>query len=256
MACLLLCIGTVLLCTVQDAFTSPPAAPRALRFIHFPSPPYNVGTYGANCTGIAPALCKEIFAALGTPIEYSLYPMDMLRGLLQRDEADGMCILQKTPEREALLAFSEPLFDFNVRLYHTASSPSALAGMSLDLVRNQTVGVLQQYAYADATVRTLTRNANRLVAFPTTEILLRTLAAGGIHCAISSEAMADSTLANEPALQRLIHKSPHLVAKHTAYLAISRNSTAVSLLPRINAIIRQLQQNGTMDALLQQSPST
>lgn len=232
------------------------AARRAqLRFVHLPTPPLNVGTFGDEARGVAPDICREVLGRLAQPYTYTLLPPDLLLQQLRSGEADGICVLRKSNDRETLLLFSEPLYTSREYVYFNPVRTPDFTWSSLAKGACLVVGLVENFTYDGALLEALAASQARLVRFASTAVLLRSLAAGTVDAAITVKTLAEGILSREPSLLPLVRAWPEPVACSETYIAISRQSPAVELLPQINAAIRELQHNGTMREILQQLPA-
>ena len=121
---------------------------RTIKLVADPYPPYQ---FKENhlIKGIDYEIIRSSFSEHNIKITVELLPWDMCMNSIRRKEADGIFQIVRTPEREALVLFSDPLrtaSTFFLRRADTDITIQSDAGLQSQL-KDALVGVLSGYSY-------------------------------------------------------------------------------------------------------------
>jgi len=223
-------------------------ADRVVTFPGDPWPPYVEGVLGEDASsGIAVGVVNEIFSHIkNVHARFPLIPWNRALGEVKAGSQDGIAMLLKTPEREAFMVYSVPMIVSSSLVWSTADN-----AFEWDIVKDfhgLRVGIIDGYSYGDELDADFKSGKVVAVKLPTVERMFAMLANNRIDLALASEAVGTALAKKFP--QAGIRAAKRATDSETFYLAISKKSPAIGLIPQINQIILQLQATGVIDRII------
>jgi len=220
-----------------------------------PWPPYSIGETGKEPTGgYFIEVAKEVFNRVGTPAEIMLYPWKRCLQYMQDGEKDVLLGVTKTAEREQFMAYTDAVVvDRVVFFYNKEKFPEGFSWNSFEELKekNLRIGVTAGYNYGEEFSKAEkelglktdpaegeTKNFEKLI-LGRTDIFICYEISGKFWVNENAELKEKIGMAEKPVLAEL-----------PFYLAISKKSAAVDLIPKINESIAAMNTDGTMAKLL------
>ena len=230
-------------------------AKQTVSLVGDPWPPYVNGELGDYAeSGIAVDIVNRVFAQIEeAEARFPLIPWKRALLEVEHGQSDGIAILLKTSERERYMAYSVPLVTGYQLVWSIADDggqPFEWAQIS-DL-HGKRLGVVEGYSYGEAMDAAFASGAITAVRGPTQEHLFTMLAAGRVDLVMANDAVGY-------ALVRKLDDSRIKPAKKPTnaevfHLGLSKKSPAVELLPKINAAITRLHDEGVIERLVRGEP--
>ena len=222
-----------------------------VRLFEDPYPPFTEGEIGKDAQGgLVVEIIREIFHRMDVPVSLELAPWKRVLKLAETGRADGVMLVMHSQERESYLALTESLFDECETL---AFHKDRLAGFTWrtfsDLIPYR-IGLVDGYAYNHALTEAVKELGLNVEYSSSTLANMRKLLAGRVDLIVESELVLKQHLAKYPDLRQNLVLADQRVFCFPMYMALSRKSPAMALLPRINRTIRAMKDDGTMDAIL------
>ena len=241
-------LWTVLILFVVSGVNHVGAEERIVTFVGDPWPPYVEGVLGNDAvSGIAVKIVHKIFSQIDdTSARFPLIPWQRALQEVEQGYHDGIAILLKTPEREAYMRFSVP-FIVGSNLVWSAGNGSGevFEWDQIEDFYNKRVGIIQGYSYGETFEQAFESGAISTVKTPTVEHMFAMLANGRIDIALANNAVGAALVSKFPEAGIAAASKP--TESDIFYLAISKKSSAVELIPKINQIIMALQSDGFID---------
>ena len=216
---------------------------------------FRIGVYGnsipssylgedGNCRGVEIDVAQEIAESLGMDLEVQVLGAVMLDGeyvkmALDSGEIDCFAGFSHTPERESLMAFSDPYMTADLavlvnREAQAASSPEDLSGLTAIAVqRDSDAHVYCTYTYSST------------VAYDKLADAVSALEKNEVDCVLTSEATARKLAADNERLQAL--EEP-LETGEPSCFCVQRDNQ--ELLDQINEVIGSLEEQGKIDEFI------
>ena len=226
-------------------------ADQVVTFVGDPWPPYVEGVLGEDAkSGVAVEIVNEIFSRIGNAsARFPLIPWN--RALLEVEEGsqDGIGMLLKTPEREQYMVYSEPML-VGLNLVWSASEQGerTFEWDVIDDFHGLRVGVIDGYSYGEEVDREIEEGRIAVIKLQTVEQMFTMLANDRIDLAMATDAVGMVLAKKYPEAGIKPAKRP--TDSDTYYMAISKKSPAVTLIPEINRIIKQLQSMGIIESIV------
>lgn len=197
-------------------------------------PPYLV--YGeAGPTGLAVSLAADLFPEIG--LRLVLRDMPFARALQEARSGgvEGLLLASRLPEREAYLAFTPPVFceyrDLFVRRGEEFDWRQTIAGKTIGVGQGLNYGPMFQ-SWIDARLITPVPLSNM-------SQLLEVLARGRFDAALISRSEADTLLALQPDLERLVLPlAPHITVAPLSF-AFARAHDGAARAEKLTALLRR-----------------
>lgn len=204
--------------------------------------------------GVGSRICQEAFALEDIDVEYEYLPWK--RGLESAElgQFAGSLGWRKTPEREELFYFSDPLLTVDSVIFHRKGQH--FNWETLDDIGGMTVGATLGYTYIDMLKPYIERNGGKLDIAPTDEINLHKLAAGRIDVFPCAKAVGYYILRAKtlPGTGDLIKHHPKPILEGEIYVVISKkHPRGKELIDRLNRGLKKLKESGLYNKYLLES---
>ena len=226
-------------------------AERRITMVSDPWPPYVYGELGGTASsGIAVELAQEIFSRLGG-IDLHLLIIPWKRALLEveRGYYDGIPMLLKTAEREEYLVYSIPmLVGRNLAWSLESDSGEYFEWQGLGDFSGRRVGIIQDYSYGQSFDQEIADGTLRVITVPSVSHLFDMLVNGRLDVALANDAVGMAMAKKYPESRIRAAKRP--TDTDIFFLALSKKSAYADLMPEINKIIRELQDEGYIERLV------
>lgn len=232
-------------------FSQASADERVVTFVGDPWPPYVEGELGNDAeSGIAVKIVHEIFSRIdNNSARFPLIPWQRALQEVEQGYHDGIALLLKTPEREAYMTYSVP-FIVGSNLVWSAgnSNGEVFEWEEIDDFYNRRIGIIQGYSYGETLEQAFNAGLISAVKTPTVEHMFAMLANGRIDLALANDAVGAALAKKYPDAGIAAASKP--TESDVFFLAISKKSSAVTLIPEINLIIKDLQADGFIDSVI------
>ena len=243
--------GLALIVSIGLIASHAAADERVVTFAGDPWPPYVEGKLGQDAdSGIAVKIVHEIFARIdNTRARFPLIPWRRALQEVEKGYHDGIALLLKTPEREVYMTYSVP-FIVGANLVWSANGADEEI-FEWDQIKDfygKRVGIIQDYSYGATLEQAFKSKAITTIVAPTVEHLFAMLANNRIDLALANDAVGAALARKYPAAGIAPASKP--TESDIFYLAISKKSLAVALIPKINQIIMALQSEGFIDRMI------
>ncbi|MBH9552351.1 substrate-binding periplasmic protein [Inhella gelatinilytica] len=211
-------------------------------------PPFTRERGGLAQTGLSLALIREIGRRAGFAARLELFPMKRLLLELQQGRHDGVTVISRNPEREALLAFSEPLFQKLGYVYFRAGE--TLAWVQFADFKGLRLGVTRGHNLGEALDRAIQADRLSVDVGGSDEQNFIKLIAGRVDAVFANHWSA-LFLLRQDRFKGLIDRAPKPFFTKDYHVGISRRSShAMAWLPAINKAIQSMKSDGSLDTLL------
>jgi len=227
------------------------AEERIVTFVGDPWPPYVEGELGEDAvSGIAVKIVFEIFSRIdNSRARFPLIPRQRALQEVEQGYHDGIGMLLKTPEREAYMAYSIPFIIGSSLVWSVSDrEDKAFEWDQIEDFFGKRVGIIQGYSYGDRLERAFASKSITAVVAPTVEHMFAMLANGRLDLALANDVVGAALAKDFPDVGIVAAKKP--TESDIYYLAISKKSSAVVLIPEINQLILALQAEGFIDRVI------
>jgi polar amino acid transport system substrate-binding protein len=211
--------------------------------------PFTPDTFGMTEEGLSFRLMREIFSRLGIRITVELFPQRRLLQVLQSGEKDGATIISKNAERLTYLDFTDPLFAVHGYLYHLAARKPPLEWNDFSDLKGLIIGTTAGHNYGDDFNRAVSRHRLNIIEVNREEQGFQMLSAGRLDAFLCFDITARQYLRDEKYKGIIVHASRSVHDKDY-HIAFAKKSGARRLLPKVNAVIREMQEDGSLARLL------
>ena len=226
-------------------------AESVVTFVGDPWPPYVEGELGEDAkSGIAVEIVNEIFAQIeNARARFPLIPWNRALREVEEGLQDGIGILLKTPEREQYMVYSEPmLVDLDLVWSTTEAGKQAFEWSVIDDFNGLRVGVVDGYSYGATIDQEIERGRLDVIKLQAVEQMFAMLANDRLDLVLATDSVGRAMSKKFPGAG--IKAAKRATSSHIYYLAISKKSPAVDLIPEINRIIKQLKADGVIEQIV------
>ena len=220
-------------------------------------PPYTFGRDGEDATGgIAVDILDEIFKRIdGYNFSFPLISWKRALREVKNGSKDGIAILQKTPEREKYMLYTDRVFTtYNFVWYLKDRFPEGFSWSTQADLKPYRIGLIRGYTYGPELDSAIEEGQLKVTAVPSIDQLFNMLSRNRIDLVLADESAGYVLAQREESEQIIPADKP--TSEDIQYLAISRQSPAVALVPKINSILIELRVEGIIDDILHKHGST
>lgn len=238
------------------AFSTQVAAnsPMNISLVEDPWPPYIEGTVGEHASGgKLVELYRELFRRIeGVEVQYLLMPWKRALVEVERGRKDGIMALFKSAERSRVMDFTAPVFTGRTMLWYSNSKyPAALHWDTMDDLEGYDIVVLRGSAMADPLYAAVERGVPlSIIEVNSHRQQFEMILKGRADIAPLTEVVGYHLLESEGWKGTMQPMKKPLSDGDVYYMAFSRKSPARKLIPRINAILDEMHQEGLITRIL------
>lgn len=241
---LLVFVGVIVTMAVPAAGATPESV-TSLRVAVNSAPPYRIiegdgekSTFG----GLYVEIIEEAAGRAGIGLEYVEVPFARALLMMKTGDADVMLGPNRVPEREAYMAFLDVPLPREDKVFYLA--PGAADIVTYKDLKGRLIAALAgavHFPRFDSDDEIRRENVNNYLS------ALRMSAKSRVDAAILPELLGDYLVADNAIVVR---KATFRAEGRKSYVAMSRASPAISAKPRIEAAMRGMAADGTMDAIV------
>jgi len=217
--------------------------------------PYIYKDKDGNPRGIFRDLMEEIFGRLGIPLTVKLFPWKRTQVFVHNGLADGM-VTAATKKRLETMVATDPLVISGEKIFARRDNPrieQIKQIRSIDGMKDFSVVEVVGSGWAEERFKKLPH----VVWVPKLDSALYMLANGRVDLYVMNEfsgielirAMMKKPSPFQENFKKIV-VSPNTLGEIRYSLLINKNSKWASLVPRINAILKEIKRDGTYDRIL------
>jgi polar amino acid transport system substrate-binding protein len=212
-------------------------------------PPFTPDGLGRADSGLSLQLMQAIFSRLGIGVEVNLLPQKRMLETLKTGARAGATVISKNAERLRYLDYTEPLFAKRGYVYYRADRNPPLLWDDFADLEGLTIGVTDGHNYGDEFNNAV--EAYKLTLFRVVEEKqgFDMLLAGRLDGFLCISLTAN-VLLREPGYGEKIVHAPGSYYDRDYHIAFSKKSPARALIPKVNAVIREMKADGSLALIL------
>ncbi len=216
-------------------------------------PPHSYADSGTpyGITGIAVDVVAEALHRAGYAGDLRILPWGRAGHLVRQGVVDGIGSIYRTEERDRDLEFcTVPLYDEHIVLYTRADAHIDWSG-DIGSLFGHSLGVVMGFSYGPTMNRLLAEGRFRRVQeYYSVEETLQALLDGKVEAVVSERYVALAMAERLKAGGGIVELAPELDVVPT-YLALSRARNLSDAREKLDAALRTMHQDGTIDRLLE-----
>jgi polar amino acid transport system substrate-binding protein len=243
-----------LLVTISVSTHVAAQSPMAISLVEDPWPPYIEGQVGENATGgKLIELYRELFSRIdGVEVQYLLLPWKRALLEVERGRQDGIMALFKSPDRASVMDFTAPIFTGRTMLWYAQSKyAEPINWDTIDDLKAYNIVVLRGSAMADPLLDAVDRGIPlSIVEVDSHQQQFELVLKGRADIAPLTEVVGYHLLNQEELKGTMLPMEKPLSDDDVYYMAFSKKSPARKLIPRINAVIDEMQKEGLIARFL------
>lgn len=225
--------------------------PRTITLVGDPWPPYVNAKMGEDATsGIAVEISNEIFSRLeNVEVRYPTIPWKRALREVELGYHDGVSMCLKTAEREKFMAYTDPLLVGRNLVWSVADkNGQPFEWDSFEEFHGLRIGIVPDYSYGKEFDELIRTNKVQTFPGPTQKHLFTMLANGRIDIVMANDAVGGRLASDISQVQ--IKAASRATNSETFYMAFSRKSSAMKLIPEINKILEDLVEEGFIEKVI------
>lgn len=214
-----------------------------------PWPPYTYGKAGsAPQRGLAVELMQTLFERLHVPIRLELLPWKRCIMLARSGQVDALMLTVKTSRRQEFFYFTEPFFSNSiVFLYRRGDSFSWDSFKDLKKYR---LGLVRGSDYSQEFTDAIARENLDVQRVETIRQNLDKLLVNRIDATPVLDVVAGELIKMNPRFQDKFSFAAKPLKTTEMHMALSRKSKIMNIADQIDATIREMKKDGTVEAIM------
>ena len=116
-----------------------------------------------------------------------------------------------------------------------------------------TIGLISGYTYGEGFLAAVASQGLKIEEAVSSEVNFQKLYAGRIDLFLEDELVAKATIAKHPEWKEIFGVASKPVTTYDYYMAISRKSPALDIIPELNKVIARMKSDGTIRRILDAS---
>ena len=224
-----------------------------IKEIHFAEeanwPPFTPNQYGLTQEGLSYILMKNIFSRLEIDISVDLLPQKRMLLYLKQGRKDGATVISKNIQREEYLDFSEPIFQKKGNIYYLKQRHPSIEWNSYADLKGLKIGVVSGHNLGSEFNQAIKEHSLQIYAVTRSKQNFETLLAQRIDILLSIEPTANYFL-QQPMFKDKIGRTSKPYYTKDYHIGFAKKSKAKALLPKVNRIIKQMKEDGSLENIL------
>lgn len=212
-------------------------------------PPFTPDKYGDVKEGLSYELMHAIFSRLDIEIDLELLPMKRLLAHLANGDKDAATMISVNSERMLTLEFTKPMLHNKEFAYFLADRKPPFEWNGFESLKGLRIGVTAGHNYGDEFIDAIARLELNIEKVNTEEQNFKKLVARRIDVLLCNEAPANEIMRRLDLAGKIIHVSkPYYIKDYS--IAFSKKSPAKKLIPEVNAVIKRMKEDGSIEAII------
>lgn len=233
-------------------FFSPALAQETLTLCSADSPPWTIqkSNSPSDIEGLAVDIMSELFSRADTPVEMVALPFKRCLENTQSGELDGCFMTIKNPEREMYAEFTDSYLTIPTYVYYSLEKFEQFEWDSLEDLKPYRIGVQRGFKYGPAFTKALKDVPLKIVEVSDVSEGVGMLFLDRIDLILINEFRFDYLMQQEPVHRGKLDRAQKPVGIGHVYIAISKQSPNVSIVPKLNRILADMTSDGTIDKIV------
>ncbi|MCP4349830.1 MAG: amino acid ABC transporter substrate-binding protein [Desulfobacterales bacterium] len=224
-----------------------------MKLVHFAEeanwPPFTPNKSGKVTEGLSYDLMKEIFSRLNIEIELELFPQKRMLGYLMAGQKDAATLISKNSERLKFIDYTVPMFQKKGLIYFLAERTPPIKWQNYEDLKGLKLGGALGHNYGDEFNQAVTEHNLILDRSRTVELNFKKVLKKRIDALLCIELTAQTYLKHPEYKGKIIHASKPYYSKDY-HIGFSKAAKAKVLIPRVNKVIQQMKQDGSLQRII------
>ncbi|MCP3953251.1 MAG: amino acid ABC transporter substrate-binding protein [Desulfobacterales bacterium] len=221
-----------------------------LELISEPWKPWIMKDENGQPSGVFIKITKNIFDKVGIEYRIKYYPWKRCIIRIEQGKSDALLMLVKTPDRKKYMIYTEPVMTDSLALYYNISK--VIEWNRFEDLKMYSIGLTSGYGYGDEFNKAKEKYNYRLDYAITEEQAVMKLSKRRFDLAIMNKTVTEYFLEKNPQFDN-IKAAVKPVRESIYYIAFSKKSQYLALLPKINSVIKEMKSEGVIDQILIES---
>lgn len=216
------------------------------------SPPWTIktGRSPSDIKGLAVDLMSELFRRADTHVEMVALPFKRCLDNTQSGELDGCFMTIKNAERETYAEFTDSYLTIPTYVYYSPYKFGKFEWESWEDLKPYRIGVQRGFKYSRAFTDALKQVPLTIVEVSDVAEGVGMLFLDRLDLILINEFRFDYLSKTHPEYQARLSRAQKPVGIGHVYIAISKKSPNVSIVPKLNEIIEEMKSDGTIQKIV------
>ncbi|WP_319585013.1 transporter substrate-binding domain-containing protein [uncultured Pseudodesulfovibrio sp.] len=219
------------------------------------SPPWTIktGSSPSEIKGLAVDLMLELFRRADAQVEMVALPFKRCLDNTRSGELDGCFMTIKNAERESYAEFSEPYLSIPTYVYYSSERFGCFEWKRWEDFKPYRLGVQRGFKYGREFTEALKRHRLKVVEISDVAEGVGMLLLDRVDFVLTNEFRYDYLMQTHPQYQGRLSRSYKPIAVGRVYIAISKRSPNVAIIPKLNRILGEMRDDGTISRIVGQN---
>ena len=231
------------------AIFSPTAFGEVIKVSSDPWEPWVIGNPGEEAKGgTGVNIAREIARRLNKTFEIRIYPYERCLKQMQSGERDMLLMVKKTPERETYMAFSDVASTDPQLVYYNPEKIKSFEWNTWADFKPYRIGLVRGFDYGEFTKAAKTHPL-QIEPVANDNQNIKKLFAGRLDLILVNRSTMLFFLDNNSDFRYELKHASKPVSNASFHIGLARKGKAISLLPEINRVLREMKSDGTLNRL-------
>ena len=212
-------------------------------------PPFTPNKSGDTREGLSYELMQAIFSRLHVDIDLELVPQKRMLSYLESGQKDAATLISINAERSLTIDFSEPIFQKREFVYFLADRKPPFEWSGFQSLQGLKIGITAGHNYSDEFLEAAARLHLTVEKVNTEGQNFKKLLSRRIDVLLCNEAPANELLGLPEYNGKIIPAAKPYFTKDYS-IGFSKKSPARNLIPEVNATIKKMREDGSIQAIL------
>ncbi|QGY41791.1 transporter substrate-binding domain-containing protein [Pseudodesulfovibrio cashew] len=238
------------------SFFSPAHAQETLTLCSADSPPWTIQNSSSptDIEGLAVDIMYELFDRAHTEVQMVALPFKRCLANTQSGELDGCFMTIKNAERETYAEFTDSYLTIPTYAYYSLKKFDQFEWDSWEDLKPYRLGVQRGFKYGRAFTDALKSMPFKIVEVSDVSEGVGMLFLDRIDLMLTNEFRYEYMIRQHPAYEGKLAHALKPIGIGQVYIAISKNSPHVSIVPKLNEIIANMKSDGSLQKIVHPTP--
>ena len=228
------------------------AEEKKVRVVCDPWTPWMKGeSMQAPTGGIFVEVVEELFRRAKIPNAITVYPFGRCMHMMRKGESEVILMVSKNAEREKFMAFSEPVVRSAYVAYFNREKMPDFSWEKWEDLRSLRIGTAEGFYYGEGFKVAVSKYKIQVESVPMDGLNIKKLLAGRLDLILLDRMHAETLLASNPLYREKLQMAEKVICETPYHIAISKESPAHAQLDTLNQFIREMQEDGTIEKVMQ-----
>ncbi|NDV28608.1 ABC transporter substrate-binding protein [Desulfovibrio sp. JC010] len=216
------------------------------------SPPWTIknGDSPTDIGGLAVDIMNELSRRSGITVHMEALPFKRCLKYTEHGVFDGCFMTIKNAEREVYAEFTDPYLSIPTYIYYNPDILGRVEWETWADLKPYTIGSQRGFKYGQEFTNAVVEIPLKIIEIQSVKSGLVMLSKGWVDLVLSNEFRFNYLMEKYPEFQGMFSRAEKPIAVGHVYMAVSRKSPHVALVPKLNEVLDKMKSDGTIEKIV------